>query len=218
MGGYGSGRSSSRHTVEESYEIDTSYELVRRLLMGSLPSGYGFRYAWTERRSGEERACIHLFPEAASDTDRAEAVAAKYRSRPPGGEWENHEQRIRVEWTPCNFGGERPWWRCPQCRSPCRVVYLTRSSSQIACRDCHDLTYQSTRDRGNSCREWERRFSKIYEKLTGEHGHPWRSTLYPLRPKGMHQDTYEELLEDLHEAQDRWHDALVERFGSLMGA
>ena len=41
-----------------------------------------------------------------------ERVILKYRTR-PGAEWQDVKEPVSIEWTPCNFGGARPWFRCP---------------------------------------------------------------------------------------------------------
>jgi hypothetical protein len=239
MGGYGSGRSSTRPTVEESYEIDTSYDIIRTILSPDWPEHLrqlleeefstdavesaisegrritrlgGVKFSWTNNR-GEESGHVNLHPHHLESGEPAQAVTVKYRSRPRGGEWESYEQRLPIEWTSCNFGGQRPWWRCPQCRERRRVVYLTPISSQIACQECHNLAYQSTRDSGDPCKVWERRFKNTYEELTGERVHPgsFDGRLTPPRPKGMHQPTYQDLVEELHDAYQNWSSALRQR-------
>jgi hypothetical protein len=55
--------------------------------------------AWT--RDGERVASINV-----------ETVTLKYRSRSYGEDWSDVEQRVTIAWTPCRFGGERPWFVC----------------------------------------------------------------------------------------------------------
>jgi hypothetical protein len=43
-------------------------------------------------------------------------------------------QNIRVTWTPCNFGGTRPWMHCPHCNR--RVARLFKGLSGCFCREC----------------------------------------------------------------------------------
>jgi hypothetical protein len=40
------------------------------------------------------------------------SVTLKYRSRSYGEDWSDVEQRVAIDWTPCRFGGERPWFMC----------------------------------------------------------------------------------------------------------
>jgi hypothetical protein len=44
-----------------------------------------------------------------------------------------------MEWTFCNFGGERPWWTCPHCGRRCAIVYA-RGPWPFMCRLCANLT------------------------------------------------------------------------------
>ena len=42
----------------------------------------------------------------------AAQLAKNYRVRSYGEEWQSVQQRVPVRWTPCRFGGERPWFVC----------------------------------------------------------------------------------------------------------
>src|SRR5688500_4895697 len=57
-------------------------------------------------------------------------------------EVECHGKRVAIDlrWSRCNFGGQRPWFRCPA--EPCggRVAILYLVGGIIACRRCHQLT------------------------------------------------------------------------------
>ena len=86
-------------TVEGCRSIDV-LEWHRR---GYLRSPRWFSWDWT--RDGERVASINV------ETQRQSALL-KYRSRSPGEEWSDIEQRVSIGWTPCRFGGERPWFVC----------------------------------------------------------------------------------------------------------
>ena len=49
-------------------------------------------------------------------------------------------QTVGVEWTPCTFGGERPWLLCPGCGR--RVGVLYDAGEGIFCRICGNLAYR----------------------------------------------------------------------------
>src|SRR6266404_5235967 len=51
---------------------------------------------------------------------------------------------VELTWTPCNFGGMRPWYLCPQCGRRCG--YLYRSESEYVCRICLGLGHRSQRE------------------------------------------------------------------------
>ena len=56
---------------------------------------------------------------------------------------------VPLEWTPCHFGGVRPWFRCSlvangvPCRRRCRILYRPWGALYFGCRHCHRLTYRS---------------------------------------------------------------------------
>jgi hypothetical protein len=49
---------------------------------------------------------------------------------------------VRLEWTPCNYGGQRPWFLSPV-RGCSRRVAVLYGGGIFACRRCHGLNYQS---------------------------------------------------------------------------
>jgi len=98
------------------------------------------------------------------------------------------EQRINVVRTPCNFGGARSWFQCPCCGERVAVLYV-RGPRGYACRKCNQIAFasQSLSPLG---RNW-RRQAKLEARL-GEDRE---------RPPGMHQSTYERLLNELAECE-----------------
>ena len=117
MGGKGSGRrpgeGSMRVTTDQLPSLD-----VRDLKREGLIAG------------GQERV----------------GVVARFRKRSrrlaPG------EKRIvklvanlRLTWTPCNYGGSRPWILCQGCGRRVAIVY--GPTSPPLCRQCRGLTYAS---------------------------------------------------------------------------
>jgi hypothetical protein len=84
------------------------------------------------------------------DTEHGpEVVALVHTEGPEGGAGELIAYGVRLEWTPCHFGGLRPWWRCPlvtngvACRRRCRILYRPYGSRYFGCRHCHRLSYRS---------------------------------------------------------------------------
>ena len=88
-------------TVESCPSIDV-LDWHRR---GYLQSPRWFSWAWT--RDGEQIASINVETQYRS-------VTLKYRSRSYGEDWSDVEQRVAIMWTPCRFGGERPWFVCEE--------------------------------------------------------------------------------------------------------
>lgn len=54
-------------------------------------------------------------------------------------------QDIGITCTPCNFGGQRFWFVCPQCSRKVGVLYKNPISDSILCRKCHGLSYMKSR-------------------------------------------------------------------------
>lgn len=108
-------------------------------------------------------------------------------------------QPLSVKWTRCHYGGERPWWVCPDCQKCLALLYLTER--RFTCRHCLHLTYQSCNESS-----WDRvrsRIAGIYDRLAPQ-GLPAMTDVTcfrPVRPKGMHRATYKRLIEELQELQ-----------------
>ena len=67
--------------------------------------------------------------------EKPERVNLIYRYRiGPGAEWEDVQEPISLEWTACNFGGERPWFVCPGAGCGRRVALLYGPGRYFLCR------------------------------------------------------------------------------------
>ena len=183
MGGYGSGSHhyyTPRRTVEGRLRLD-----VRRLhRAGLLAPGAPGTSTWT--RGGRETGSIGHEPRG-DDDGRATALELRYTSS-----GQPTSQHVPLEWTPCHYGGARPWFNCPLCDRRVAVLY---AGARFACRHCHSLAYESTRqsapDRGI------RKAQNIRERLGGSAN---LSLPFPPKPKGMHWRTYYRLEEEAQEA------------------
>lgn len=49
------------------------------------------------------------------------------------------QQKVETRTTPCNFGGVRQWFNCPNCHERCAILY---ASPHFACRKCHRGRYR----------------------------------------------------------------------------
>lgn len=177
MGGIGSGRRrhfGTKNTTEESRPLD-----IRRLQRGGvLMPGRRFEWQWTI--SGKPVADIQVRVEI-------ERVVLVYRYRRRGeSEWQDVEAPVRIDRTPCRYGGTRPWWLCPSCGR--RVAVLYANGRLYACRLCCKLAYSCQREtaddraarRANSIR---RRLGWKPGILNGSEG----------KPKGMRAKTFARL-------------------------
>ena len=106
-------------------------------------------------------------------------------------------ETITLVWTPCHYGGQRPWFRCPGIIRPCawRVGILYATGAHFLCRHCSGLVYQSQHEDAEG--RAALRAYRLRARL-GDHG----DLLDPLpkRPPGMHHRTYQRLCEELETA------------------
>lgn len=150
MGGPGSGRRNKKDTVEEHKQLDVRHLHRNGLLNPGLHS-----IEWP--RGGESTDKILFRAEEHGLT----LIYRFRRSEQEGGFWENVNQRVTVRWTPCNYGGRRPWFICGKCGR--RVAILYGAGKYFACRSCHNLTYRS-------CQESDKRMGRYlrnYEDFGG---------------------------------------------------
>jgi hypothetical protein len=98
------------------------------------------------------------------------------------------QQRIPVTWSRCNFGGLRPWFRCPRCDR--RVGKLYNSGASLACRQCRHLIISRSYLQALKLRSRLNDIAKIG-------GPP------PDRPRGMHRQTYYRLCRRLEELEKK---------------
>ncbi len=59
---------------------------------------------------------------------------------------EGVEGVAHLAWTPCNFGGSRPWFVCPGDDCGRRAAILYGAECWWLCRSCRDLAYASQRE------------------------------------------------------------------------
>src|SRR5262249_4975743 len=128
-----------------------------------------------------------------------------YRHRPRfSDEWTDEQYPVDIEWTPCHFGGERAWFRCPASGCGRRVAVLW-GGGIFACRHCHNLAYESQNETAHS-----RALGKAQDIRRKLGGDPCGD--FPPKPKGMHWRTYWRWKRKEEEAEDRsWPPWLLRR-------
>ena len=201
MGGLGSG---NRHHFDKKTTTDECHGLDARDLYrdGLLKPGTCFRSSWS--RAGKEIASIRGFV-------YGDRVVLSYRHRSGlSDEWEDVKEPVPLEWTPCNFGGERPWFICPGMACGRRVAVLYGPGKYFLCRHCYDLRYESQREDKND--RALRRAQRIRQRLGGSAN---MMEAFPERPKGMHLDTYMRRFWEHHEAEMKHLASMRERLDRL---
>ena len=157
MGGPGSGRRfrfGTRSTIEEYRRLD-----VRAMgRAGVLTAGYAGSWQWSQ--GGKKIASIRIVVTSAS-------LIVAYRHRSGNGGWVEENYPIHLTRTPCNFGGSRPWFRCPAQGCGRRVAILYGGGVFACCR-CYGLAYTSSRESPSD--RASRRADKLRVKLGWEPG------------------------------------------------
>lgn len=92
-----------------------------------------------------------------------------------------------LEWTPCNFGGMRPWLLCQECGRRSGKLYEI-GRNLLACRICAGLTYGSQSERATD--RLMRRIRKVRSRLGGSGS---LFDPFPRKPPRMHWRTYSRL-------------------------
>lgn len=172
MGGFGSGRWRRGKNTTDNYQAFDVRELQRD---GLLVPGRTLSAQWT--CNGKAIASINVRVES-------DHVVLNYNYKRLDGSWQPIKYSVSIDWTSCNYGGQRPWFICPIVDCGQRVAILY-GSSIFACRYCHQLAYQSQREISHN--RALLRAQNIRKKLGGSAN---MLKPFPPKPKGMHWHTY----------------------------
>jgi len=199
MGGYGSGRKCTNELVTAYRKLDI------RLLSreGALAAGCECSVRWN-RVEGGPRA--HL---------RIRAYEGRLHFRCGFDVQDGHRSEagvfVGVTWTPCHYGGSRPWFLCPS-RGCGRRVAVLYGGNDFGCRACRRLTYTTQRVPPAS-RSLERA-QRLRVRLGGSVD---LTQPFPSKPKGMHFLTYMRYAMRAWRAEDQANAEVREWVASIRG-
>ena len=114
---------------------------------------------------------------------------------------------MKLDRTPCHYGGYRYWYLCPHCGKRTSVLYR---AGLYVCRHCIGANYQTQLNQPLD--NIRRKMHKVASKLK------WVEVGYkevPLRPKGMHQKTFDRLHGYYQELEYRENLECMARFKSF---
>lgn len=134
----------------------------------------------------------------------ADKITLRYQHQPHGQVGGEVEQDIYLGWTPCNYGGRRPWFTCWCGR---RVAILYWGERHFLCRKCYGLIHASVNE-GKRDRAY-RKMVKI-RRLLGYGGNLTEPILF--KPKGMHYTTFRRLLNGYGAANEIYSQSLINAF------
>lgn len=228
MGGLGSGRHEYATTplVEECRHLD-----VDRIKRFTEHPGLKGPVYWGDREDPAATITVKADGERElGEEPRAARLQLIYTLTDGGGdESQDVEYSVPLEYTECNFGGYRPWFRCrgeidgQACRRRVRKLYLpiyARGARYFLCRECYDLSYRSSRTSGDEVERAEQRYRRAFKKADAEdrRPHPNNSPHSPDRPKGMHHDTFDELVADVEDAREEWNREMNRKMNEMLDA
>jgi len=124
MGGYGSGRSGTRLTVENCLSVDANIYARHNMFR---PGKWLRRFRWT-RGDNEVGSCGIL-----TEISEGWTVCTF--------QYNNLERPVALSCYTPGFGGRRYFFVCPICHKRMRTLHFR--GGEIACRICHNLTYTS---------------------------------------------------------------------------
>lgn len=198
MGGPGSGRIlrfNTKPTVERQTYLDIRWMKRQN---GLIPGTSG-TLTWSS--NGNSRGAVNF--EVAES-----CLILKYRYKEQSGVWEEVEQIIFFDQTPCNYGGHRKWFLCSRCERRVEILCgLQGPDKYFLCRDCHNLTYASCNTHPR-----KRLFSKA-NKLKRKIGvEPGIMDFIPEKPKGMHHSTFYRIVREIQRLEYLGDQALVKKW------
>ena len=171
-----------KNTTEGYHRIDVPY--LRR--HGNLRPGTVFNLSWS--RGGMQTGSIQ------GRTTSNSIILSYSHKRGESGEWQRKEYPVELVRTPCHYGGERTWFLCPAQGCGRRVAVLY-GGGIFACRQCHQLVYESQREQPHY--RALRRIQAVRVKLGGSGS---MAEPFPDKPKGMHWRNYERLVREAERA------------------
>jgi hypothetical protein len=150
---------------------------IRRLQRaGCLTPGNVFSWHWTNSITGERVGSITIWI-------AVQSMDLSYSWTPNSDEPRSMRYGVRIERTPCRFGGSRPWFRCVRCNRRCAVLYGRSRDGYFGCRVCLKLGYLSESEDAMG-RLWRKQ--RKLEARVGKNGE---------RPKWMRKRTYQDIRE-----------------------
>jgi hypothetical protein len=114
-------------------------------------------------------------------------------------DWTSAKQTLKIERTPCNYGGDRPWLVCPNCHRRFAILYA--EGAYFFCRKCQRLPYASQGE--SKYHRLNRKLDKLRDRVTDDED-------YLVRKKGVHWKTFNRLCDEYYELDALWERTLYE--------
>ncbi|WP_281856844.1 hypothetical protein [Litoreibacter halocynthiae] len=173
---------------------------------GSLRVGSQGSWVWS--RDGDEVGRIDYKAEAGR-------LVLSYRVSQSGGDWVAVTQTVPLTYSECNYGGERPYFRCPgivngrHCGR--RVGKLFAGGKYFLCRHCYTIAYSS-----QSEARYDRMLRRANKLRTALGGEPGTAHWIAPKPKGMWQRTYQRKRLEIEWCEGRADHLFIDKFRHLV--
>jgi len=199
-----SGQKRPKTTVEECLYLDIGWLYRRGMLTPPNISTISWSYTIFEQEN-RSAGSISIF---ALET----ALNLSYVvTNPDVAEKREYSINVPIVYVPCNYGGVRPYFTCPDCHRRVLKLYKPPSHVKFSCRHCWDLTYRSCQDSGDDHARARARTERACLKLGIKDYRNCEDAYYKAyaldRPKGMHKKTFERLHRAVFEAANREEEA-----------
>jgi hypothetical protein len=186
---YGAGRPGWRRKCEQKMRLDIRQVAAKgRLVPGA--------FSWSWNRDGEPAGSITL------SIDLGVSWATFIYSRTKDDQRTDFKDAFKILYTPCNYGGQRPWFECRWCQQRCAVLYGLSGDGHFGCRKCLRLAYTS------EALSPEDRAGYKMQKL--------ESLLWGPNKKPRRQRTTDRLIDRLMVAEDRREDLMAPSLARLL--
>jgi hypothetical protein len=196
LGGYGSGRSYNRPTIEgcASYIMNINKLVragLRRGIIGNVTWPYDDGFAVEIEINTMDDGWPHLQVSHLPYTDDDERV----------------RYTIGLQWTHPHFGGVRWWFVCPRTQERCGKLILPNGGQHFRSRKAYRLGYQSQGE--TRIDRAARRSRKLLARLGGDEA--------PIKPKWMRWRTFEQLEARWYQAEAEWDLLFAGRAARFLG-
>jgi hypothetical protein len=185
MGGYGSGRSGGRPTVESALRLDIDTLMRRGVIEQGARVVCEMQFSFYDDEL-DVRCEAHV-GDAWNSFVRLQYVMVDYWT----GEELAIDDKILLATSRPKFGGLRWWFVCPRLNRRVRKLYLPLGGRHFWSRRAYRLAYAS--QRGTAVDRAHRGQAKIKARLIGDHD-PGEWDLPP-KPKWMRWRTYQRYLD-----------------------
>lgn len=112
------------------------------------------RRPWSERKTVQECNSLSIFGQTRDKPEINAMGGLRYFRISYEIAGESLSYTIELTTTPCNYGGIRYWFLCPQCGKRVAKIYRKSVGRYFVCRTCNNLTYRS-------CKEHDKRVDAI---------------------------------------------------------